>query len=58
MVWLVDNIVEALRVFGQVAGNDPLSPLLLLFALGFLLTAVGVFGWLALGGIIAEIAPE
>ena len=52
MVWLIDNLVEALSVFGQVAGNDPLSPLLLLVAAGILVVAVGIFGILAVGGVV------
>lgn len=53
MVWVIDNLVEALSVFGQAAGNDPVAPLLLLSALAILVIAVGVFGVLALGGILS-----
>lgn len=52
MVWFIDNFLEALSVFGQVAGNDPLSPLLLLVAAGILVVSVGVFGVLAVGGVV------
>jgi hypothetical protein len=52
MVWLIDNLVEALSVFGSVATNDPLSPLLLLSAAAILVTAIGIFGVLAVGGVV------
>lgn len=52
MVWLIDNLVEALSVFGQVALNDPISPLLLLTSAAILVVSVGIFGVLALGGVV------
>lgn len=53
MVWVIDQVATALKLFGQVAGNDPVAPLLLLVAAGILMVAVGVFGILAAGGIIS-----
>jgi hypothetical protein len=52
MVWLIDNLLEAISVFVTVATNDPLSPLLLLSAAAILVTAVGIFGVLAAGGLV------
>ena len=56
MVWIIDNLVEVVTLFIQVAGNDPLSPLLLLGAIGVLTVALGSFGVLALGGIAAALS--
>ena len=53
MVWVFDNLVDAISVFGQVAGNDPISLLLLLSSVVVLLVSVGVFGYLALGGVLS-----
>ncbi|MFB6082225.1 MAG: hypothetical protein ABEJ67_05330 [Halanaeroarchaeum sp.] len=58
MVWIIDNLVEALSLFGQVATNDPVAPVLLLFSAGVLLTALSVFGVLSLGGILSALAVE
>jgi hypothetical protein len=55
MVWIIDNLVEVVTLFIEVAGNDPLAPLLLLGAIGVLTVALGSFGVLALGGIAAAL---
>lgn len=51
MVWVIDQVATALGLFGQVAGNDPVAPLLLLVAASIMAVSVGVFGFLAVGGI-------
>lgn len=56
MVWLIDNLVEIVTLFVQVAGNDPVAPLLLLGAAGVLTVALGSFGVLALGGVLSALA--
>ena len=58
MVWIIDNLVTAVDLFGTVARTDPLSAVLL--ALGALFVAVSsvVFGYLALGGLLEPLAPE
>lgn len=58
MVWIIDNLVTAVDLFGTVARTDPLSAILL--ALGALLVAFSsaVFGYLALGGILDPLVPE
>lgn len=58
MVWLIDNLVETISVFLKVATNDPVSPLLLLSAAAILVVAIGVFGVLALGGVVDWLAGE
>ena len=58
MVWLIEDALEALSLFVGVAGNDPLSPLLLLSAAAILAVSVGVFGILALGGIVGWLTPN
>lgn len=58
MVWLIDNIVEAVSLFARVAGNDPISPLLLLSAAAILAVSVGIFGVLAVGGLADWLTPE
>ena len=56
MVWIIDNLIEVIVLFGQVATNDPAAPLLLLSALGILVVALGSFGVLALGGVLSALA--
>ncbi|MFB6133185.1 MAG: hypothetical protein ABEJ44_07265 [Halanaeroarchaeum sp.] len=56
MVWIIDNLVEVLSLFAQVAGYDPVSPLLLLGSVGILTVALGVFGVLAVGGVLSALA--
>lgn len=58
MVWLIDNLVETISVFLKVATNDPVSPLLLLSAAAILVVAIGVFGVLAMGGVVDWLAGE
>lgn len=58
MVWLIDNLVETIAVFLKVATNDPVSPLLLLSAAAILVVAIGVFGVLALGGVVDWLTGE
>lgn len=53
MVWLIDNLLEALGTFGSVAANDPVSPVLLLSSAAILLVSVGILGVLAFGGILS-----
>jgi len=53
---LVGNVVDLVRTFTEVALADPLSAVLL--TVGGLLTlfSVAVFGYLALGGLLALLA--
>ena len=53
MVWIIDNLVEVVSLFVQVAGNDPVAPLLLLISIGILGPALGFVGYLAAGGLFA-----
>ena len=53
MVWVIDNLVEVLSLFGQVASYDPVSPLLLLASVLLLVFSIGIFGVLAAGGILS-----
>lgn len=53
MVWIIDNLVEVVTLFIGVAGNDPVSPLLLLGSIGILTVALGAFGVLALGSVLS-----
>ncbi|MFB6114288.1 MAG: hypothetical protein ABEJ58_09340 [Halodesulfurarchaeum sp.] len=55
MVWLVEQLVEVISLFGQVATNDPMAPLLLLVSAALMGTAMGVFGFLAFGGIVSAL---
>ncbi|AKH96923.1 hypothetical protein [Halanaeroarchaeum sulfurireducens] len=56
MVWIIDNLIEVIALFAQVATNDPASPLLLLSAAGILVFALGTFGVLAIGGVLSALA--
>ncbi|MFB6070388.1 MAG: hypothetical protein ABEJ76_05130 [Halanaeroarchaeum sp.] len=58
MVWIIDNIVQAIGLFGQVATNDPVAPLLLLGAASIFVVAFAVFGVLAVGGVLAALAQD
>ena len=55
MVWLVENVLTLLRLFGQVATNEPVAPLLLLVSVSILVTAIGAVGYLAAGGALSVI---
>ena len=55
MVWLVENVLTLLRLFGQVATNEPVAPLLLLVSASILVTAIAVVGYLAAGGALSVI---
>jgi len=58
MVWFIDNLVEVITLFIGVAGNDPVSPLLLLGSIGILTVALGTFGVLAVGGVLSALAQD
>lgn len=58
MVWIIENLVQALNLFAGVATNDPVAPLLLLVSAGVFVVALGTFGVLALGGILSALAVE
>lgn len=56
MVWIIDNLEMVINLFIGVAGNDPVAPLLLLASVGVLTVALGVFGVMAIGGVLSALA--
>lgn len=59
MVWLVDNVIELTRIFAtEVATSDPVSALLI--AVGGAVTAgsLGLFGLLAVRGVVAALTRD
>jgi hypothetical protein len=56
MVWIIDNLVSVLELFLGVAGNGLVEPILLLVSIGILVTALGSFGVLAIGGILSALS--
>lgn len=56
MVWIIDNLVETVNLFVGVAGNGYVEPILLLGSIGILTVALGVFGVLAIGGILSALS--
>jgi hypothetical protein len=56
---LLGNVVELVETFVDVALQvDPLSTLLLAFGAIFVLFAGGLFGYLALGGLLSSLIPD
>lgn len=58
MVWILDNLDALARQFGDVAGNDPLSAVLLAVGALVLAFSSGLFGYLALRGLLAGLIPD
>ena len=56
---LLGNVVELVETFTDVALQvDPLSALLLAFGAIFVLSAAGLFGYLAIGGLLSGLIPD
>lgn len=55
---LLNNIVELANLFTDAALSDPLSAILLLSGTVFVLFAVGVLGYLALGALLSGLIPS
>ena len=58
MVWIIDNLVTAGDLFGEVARTDPLSAILLALGALLIVFSTAVFGYLALGGALEPLVPE
>jgi hypothetical protein len=55
VIALVQSIIELVVTFIDVALSDPLSTVAFVFGNLFILGAVGVFAYLVLGALVAEI---
>jgi hypothetical protein len=57
MVWPVDDLTTLAELFGDVAGADPLSVLLLAVGAAVMAVTMGVATVLALGAVADAIVP-
>ena len=55
VIALLQSVVELVFNFVDVALNDPLSPVLILFGGAFIVLSVGLFTYLTLGALAAEL---
>lgn len=55
---LLDSAIEMPFKFAEVAMHDPLSAILIAFGALFVGLAVGAFGYLTVGGIVAFLSVE
>jgi hypothetical protein len=57
MVWPVDDALEMVRLFTEVAVRDPLSFLLVLLGTLLVVASMAVLGYLALGATADLVTP-
>ena len=55
---LFSNIIELTRLVTDVALSDPFAALLVFSSTVIWLVAFGLFGYLALGGLLSPLIPE
>ncbi|KAB1198047.1 MULTISPECIES: hypothetical protein [Haloferax] len=55
VIALLQSVVELVINFVDVALNDPLSPLLMLVGGAFIVLSVGMFTYVTLGALAAEL---
>lgn len=58
MVWILDNVGEMVQQFATAASVDPVSAVLVAAGIALLLFSGGVFGVLALGGLVAPLGES
>lgn len=58
MVSIIENIVEMVDLFGNVATSGPLSAVLLALGAFFVIAPSVVFGYLAVGGLVDLVIPD
>jgi len=58
MAGLVQNVIDMVNLFADVATTSPVSAVLLLFGAAFVGISVLAFGYFAVGGIGAAIIPD
>ena len=58
MVDIVQNVVDLGRYFTETAMVDPLSAILMAIGNLLIVVSLGIFGYLALRGILAPLLPD
>ncbi|WP_132058003.1 hypothetical protein [Halorussus amylolyticus] len=58
MVNLIQNVLDMISLFTDVALNGPLPAILLAFGTLFVAVSVAAFGYLTLGAVVDFILPE
>ncbi|WP_433625398.1 hypothetical protein [Halomicrococcus sp. NG-SE-24] len=58
MAGLVQNVIDMVNLFGDVAATNPLSALLLLVGAILVGFSMLVFGYLSVGGVFSAIVPD
>lgn len=58
MVWVIDNVVSMGDNLATAAATDPLSAILVVLGALLIVVSAGVFGALALGGLLSALVPD
>ena len=58
MAGLLQNVIDMVNLFGDVAATSPLSALLLLVGAILVGFSMLVFGYLSVGGVFSTIVPD
>ena len=58
MVSIIENIVEMVDLFGNVATSGPLEAVLIAFGALFVIAPSALLGYLAVGGLVDLVIPD